>query len=506
MNSILKSVLISTYFLLTFSTQITLGSVRVVGTVFIDVNANGIKDKNENGIKDIPVSNGRDIVFTNDKGHYQIDCPVSTSIFPILPSGYAFPKKFGNIPNANFRYITLKSESNSLEINFGIKKEVEKEKYSFAAVGDIQMKDASEVNYAAKSIIPELMMLHDNDFNLFLGDLVNDNPALFPVVKDMLNSIGNPTWTVYGNHDREVNDSTTSDAGYNKVFGSSVYSFNKGKAHFMILNNMLPKGRYGYEESLSDGQLEFVENDLKLVPKDRLIVIALHGSLKFTSNKDRLIALLAERTHVLVLSGHTHTVARYFHKNNASVIHEIGVGASCGMWWTGEKNEFGVPTSLMQCGSLPDYFRINIDQNNYSFTYKAIGFDTLRQMEIWIDPLKPVDEMKKDSLVLTQTDLVANVFGGSDSTVVTLRIDSFPAIPMPKTAMISPNVSNLIELYNQKTYPTTSNSRNPLRKKMSPHVWQVSVPKVKSGIHVIRISAVDRYGLHAEGTQLFFFP
>ena len=477
-----------------------------VAFVFIDANANGLQDKNEKGIKDIPVSNGRNIVFTNNKGIYHIDCQTSTSIFPILPSNYSFSNKFGNIPNANFRYIIWRSGDNSLEVNFGLQKDHQTEKYSFAAVGDIQMKDASEVNYAAKSIIPELMTLHDNDFSLFLGDLVNDDPTLFPVVKDMLNSIGNPTWTVYGNHDREVNDSTTSDAGYNKVFGSSVYSFNKGKAHFMILNNMLPKGRYGYEESLSDGQLEFVENDLKIVPKDRLIIIALHGPLKFTSNKDKLIALLAGRTHILILSGHTHTVARYFHKNNASVIPEIGVGASCGMWWTGEKNEFGIPTSLMQCGSLPDYFRINIDQNNYSFSYKAIGFDASRQMEIWIDPLKLTDEIKKDSLAMPNTNIVANIFGGSDSTAVTLQIDSLPASTMNKTAMVSPNVSNLIELYNQKTYPTANNSRSPLRKKVSPHIWKASVPKVQSGIHIIKISAMDKYGLHAEGTQLFYIP
>lgn len=473
------------------------GETFVEGKIFLDKNANGFQDKGEPGLKNIPVSNGIDIVLTNGNGYYRLNRRERASVFPILPSEYFFSTKKENIPNANFYYL----DANHIDgvLNFGLKRSPVLKNFSFNAVGDIQVKDSVEVSYAAASVVSELSTDIHSDFNIMMGDLVNDDPYLFPAVKDLMSTFSKPVWTVYGNHDRQVTDSSTTDAGYSKIFGSTVYAFNRHSVHFLILNNMLPKGRFGYDTRLSDDELAFVANDLKYVSKDRLIVVALHGPLKYTRNKDELLNLLNGRRNILILSAHTHTVERYFHHNNVAVIPELGVGASCGMWWTGEKNEMGIPTALMQCGSYPNYFRINVSGNQFSFLYKAVGQDADKQMEVWVNPSPDQNLNAHNDSVL----IVANVFGGSDSTRIILTLDSGQRFYMNKTEMVSPNVLNLLDRYHSKIYPTQGNSRNPLRKRNSPHIWTAKLPK-QEGVHEILITASDSYGFSVRNKRIIY--
>ncbi|MBP1677678.1 MAG: Ser/Thr phosphatase [Bacteroidetes bacterium] len=490
-------------FLILFGTSAYLicAEIRVEGTVFADKNANGVLDRGEKGIKNIPVSNGVDIVFTDSKGNYRINCSSRATVFPILPSEYKFPLNQAKIPNSNFKFLDVDSRNTIAGVHFGLLKAEMKRSFSLTAVGDIQVKDADELNYASKSVISELAGGTQADLNIMLGDLVNDDPALFLPVKQLLNNLSTPTWTVYGNHDREVNDSSTSDDAYRRHFGASVYAFNAHNTHFLVLNNMQPKGRYGYDTRFSDDELRFVKNDLELVPRNCLLIIAMHGPLQYTKNKEQLLALLHDRPNVLVLSGHTHIVERYFHRNNIAVIPEIGVGASCGMWWTGEKNELGVPTALMQCGSYPNYFKIHISDGKYGMAYKAVGLDAGRQMEVWADTIPATTQGL--NAATDSVRIVANIFAGSDSTQVWLTLNNTLKLKMQKTDMVSPNVSKLLSLYNNKVYPTAGNTRNPLRRRSSPHIWSVTVPVAGSAVYSVQIDAGDNYGFKATRVQVF---
>ena len=72
------------------------------GTLFLDRNGNGIRDKGEPALKGIPVSDGDTVVLTDRKGRYNLPATEPGSVFPILPSGYEFPG--GGIANTRFRY------------------------------------------------------------------------------------------------------------------------------------------------------------------------------------------------------------------------------------------------------------------------------------------------------------------------------------------------------------------------------------------------------------------
>src|SRR5699024_6750848 len=74
-------------------------------------------------------------------------------------------------------------------INFGLVKEKAKEKIKVLAVGDIQVGNKEEVDFAGRTIMSELALRDDYDFSIFLGDLVNDEPALFKPVQKMMDGL-----------------------------------------------------------------------------------------------------------------------------------------------------------------------------------------------------------------------------------------------------------------------------------------------------------------------------
>src|SRR3546814_14093885 len=84
-----------------------------------------------------------------------------------------------------------------------------------------------------------------------------------------------------GNHDIkfDVEADSLSDESYEAHFGPSNYAFNHGNVHFIVLDDIIypdPRDGKGYWGGLNQQQLEFIENDLRFVPKDHLIVLAFH--------------------------------------------------------------------------------------------------------------------------------------------------------------------------------------------------------------------------------------
>ncbi len=73
------------------------------GTVFEDLNANGVLDEGEPGIANVRVSNGRDVVLTGSGGEYALRLPAETIIFITKPAGYRTPVNGHQLPQ--FYYI-----------------------------------------------------------------------------------------------------------------------------------------------------------------------------------------------------------------------------------------------------------------------------------------------------------------------------------------------------------------------------------------------------------------
>lgn len=484
--------------------------VTVKGIVFNDANGNGIRDNAEEALEGIPVSNGDTIVLTKSDGSYAINISEGMSVFPILPAGKAMSG--GRLANAAFFYADYTQQARkrrrTVTADFALKPREAHDDFTLNAIGDIQVSDYQELDYLSRTLLPELMHGQTSETNIFLGDLVNNNLSLYADLRDMMQALPQQSWTLPGNHDRDVDSVITQqNRTYNKFFGADCFAFNEGRAHFIILNNVYGKGSRGYEGRVSDRQLRFVANDLRLVSKDRLVIVCAHVPLAFTKNKDSLLSLLRGYDKTLVLSGHLHRVARFFHRSGSNVIPELGVGAACGFWWVGEKDWDGVPSALQQCGTPRNYFRISIHGDSYSFRCKAIGQDADREMSIRVTGIDTLDSRLRDYRDVPRGIMLATVYGGSDSTTVECHIDGGAWLPCAMSEDVERNVAWTREMNLIGAYPTQYNRMNPMRRRPSGQLWQLRLPpEALSGAHSLEVRAYDRYGLRATGSRMYCMP
>lgn len=475
----MKSVLLC--ILLSGCTSDLIWAQKVSGRVFLDANRNGVYDKKERVLKDVLLSNGKDIVKSDKRGQYTVKAGPGQSIFPILPSGYGLSNASTSIGNAKFFYIDpTVNYGQVITLDVALIAEEQPQRFRIGAIGDIQVDTEEELEYAAKSILSELDQRKDIAFNMLLGDLVNDNMALLPFMRQALDKTTGRYWTMVGNHDRNTN-STFLTYVFQRQLGAETYAFNYAGVHFIVLNNVFATGRKSYEGRVSPEQLAFLAEDLKHVPKNTTIVLSQHIPMAHTRNQKEVLSLLDGFKKVLVLTGHTHTVNRYFFESDA--VHELGAGATCGNWWRGEKDLDGVPQALMQCGAPRGYFTVDFENGDYKIAFKGIGLDATQQMRLGLE---------KDSLVV-------NIFAGSAKTKVELQIDSSDWLTMDKLKKLDPTVGAVRTKNNNKIYPTAGNSRNPLGLRESSHVWGLAVPQAYKGkLCVVRLRAKDDFGYAAD--------
>lgn len=484
--------------------------ITVSGVVYNDANGNGLRDNAEEAIVGIPVSNGDTIVLTKADGSYSIDISEGMSVFPIVPADKTVSG--GRLGNAAFRYVDYtvqaKKRRRTETVDFALKPKAVHDNFLINAIGDIQVSDYQELDYLSRTLWPELMRGQASETNIFLGDLVNNNLSLYGDLRDMIQALPQQSWTLPGNHDRDVDSVITrQNRTYDKYFGADCFAFNEGRAHFIILNNVYGKGSRGYEGRISERQLRFVANDLRMVGKDRLVIVCAHVPLEYTKNKDSLISLLGGYDHALVISGHLHRVARFFHRSGGNVIPELGAGAACGFWWVGEKDWDGVPSALQQCGTPRNYFQVSIHGDSYDFRCKAIGQDAEREMSIRVTGIDTLDNHLRDYQDVPRGLMLATVYGGCDSTTVECRVDGGEWQPCVKSEYVEPNVARTREMNLIGAYPTKFNRMNPMRRRPSGQMWQLKLPdEALTGAHVVEVRAYDGYGLKANGSRMYCMP
>src|SRR5690606_24147142 len=272
------------------------------GIVYEDINLNGKRDAKEKGLAQVAVSNGVEVVLTDESGRYTLPLRENSVFFVIKPNGYQFPLDKNNMPQ--FYYIHKPEGSPELKyegskptgklpksVDFPLlKNNNEQENFSALVFGDPQAYNMDEIDYFYRGIVQDIADTEKFSFGISLGDLVGDNLTLHPSYKETVGKIGLPWFNVMGNHDMnyDVQEDVFSDETYEKNFGPNTFSFNYGNAHFIILDNIIypnPRTGKGYLGGFRKDQLDFVENDLKFVPKDKLIVLAFHIPLQHENSK-----------------------------------------------------------------------------------------------------------------------------------------------------------------------------------------------------------------------------
>ena len=236
--------------------SIVSGKNMVKGYVFLDANRNGFMDKGEAGIAHIPVSNGEVVTETDANGRFRLPLKQGQSVFPILPADYTIDSR---VPNSRFFYaVTVPKQ----DVNFALISKPVKTAFRLNAIGDVQVGNYQELDYATRTLWPELLLTDSAEVNLFLGDLVNNNISFYPDMLALMDRLPSQSWTLLGNHDRDKDSiAENQNRTYNKTFGADVYAFNEGQVHFIVLNNVHADGKRGYvleakvQETAPEGRL-----------------------------------------------------------------------------------------------------------------------------------------------------------------------------------------------------------------------------------------------------------
>jgi len=484
------------------------------GVVYFDSNKNGKRDKSEIGLAAVSVSNGREVVQTNEKGEYKIPVADDNIIFVVKPSGYSFPLDSNNLPE--YYYIHKPKGSPKLKyagsaptgklpasVDFPLYKQEEGDTFKALIFGDPQVYTLEELDYFKKGILADVGSTKAFAFGISMGDLVGDNLDLHQPYKEAMRQLNLPWYNVMGNHDMnfDVTADSLSDETFEKNFGPNTYSFNYGNAHFIILDNILypnPRTGKGYLGGFRPDQLDFVENDLKFVPKDKLIVLSFHIPLKHENSdifrnedRQRLFDILAPFKHTLSMSAHTHFQEQNFYGKEEGwkqdkPHHEYNVGTTSGDWYSGSTNAQGVPNSMMRDGTPKGYAFLTVDGNSYSFDYKVAGETNAYQIKIIAPTVLAAKEAQRYAVS-------ANFFMGTAGDKVECRFDNGPWKEM--SFVNTPDPAYQYEVLKFDNATSLMDGRRPSTAVNSSHLWQMQIPnKLAVGKHTIEVRATDRYG------------
>lgn len=466
------------------------------GLVFEDRNQNGVLDPGERGIADVVVSNGRDIVRSNAKGEYRLPRRADADVFIIKPAHLGVGTRPDGLPD-HWR------GPNETCRPFGVfhlppAPAIEMQVLLF---GDPQPKSLTDVDYYRRDIVEPLIGKVYAKLGISLGDIVNDDINLYPAMNAVTAKLGIPWLHAAGNHDLDFD---ADDAGSLKTFrshyGPDTFAWETGFANFIVLDNVIwqPQAKPNYIGGFREDQFTFLENYLRDADKNRLLVLSMHIPLFEPAGRDtfrdadrvRLFALLQDHPHVLLLSAHSHTQQHVFHDQatgwqGAKSLHEYNVGATCGAFWSGVKDEDGIPVTTMADGTPNGWAMLTVKQRgDYALAYRPAR-DVDSQIGLYAPKV-----LRKGAY--PAWGVYANVWMGMDDTVVEYRIDGGEWQPMRKVLQADPAL--LMEnAHDDEASALRGYDRSP-EAKPSTHLWRGALPTdLGVGEHRIEVRAQDRW-------------
>jgi len=532
------TLLIFIYLAVAIYSQLQAQGSQAKGVVYLDANENGIYDIGEKGIEGVKVSNGVDVVRTNEQGQYRIDLAAESILFVSKPANYRVP--LNNVQLPQFYYCHYPNGTPSVAawkwtviqptgilpeaINFALLKGTALDSFKGLGFADPQAKTNEELDMLRKDIIEELFgNPYEAKFGLVAGDIVHDNLGLYERHNRLMSQIGIPIWNVPGNHDLNLESPNYDYATqtFKSIFGPDYYSFDYGQVHFLALNNVSFKGKgKGYEGHIDAKQMQWIENDLKDVPSDKLIMIITHiplityandrtfPSTINTVNFNELLSVLKRFQYVYTISGHDTSNSWKVEVNHAHgwygrpfIAHTLAEVRGNG--WQGPRDERGVRSATMTDGNPNGYYLFHFEGNMVKPQFIPAGDVPKGRLRIMLDP----QLVNADSITQTQVGLdrggqgdsmfvVVNFFDGGERDQVTISLDGKKHVPMEYTERIDPFY---VRQYNK--YKDTGDSFPPPA--VSSHIWQFALPKLDPGLHIAIVRAVDEFGFEDE--EIFTF-
>ncbi|WP_026898494.1 calcineurin-like phosphoesterase C-terminal domain-containing protein [Daejeonella oryzae] len=422
-------------------------------------------------LSNVVVSDGFSVVKTNSRGKYEMPFhELARFVFISVPAGYAFPQQNGLAKH----YHTLTDEKKQI-CNFELTPlKADDSKHNFIIWADPQVKNERDVQLMLSQSVPDVRRLIEESgsealfHGIGVGDLVWDEHSLFKRYNEAVAGMGIPFFQVLGNHDMDYNKGgdESSDQTFSLNYGPTYYSFNRGKVHYVVLDDVRYLGKdRNYDGYISRQQLNWLKQDLSMVPKDNLLIISVHIPVhNSVDNNTDLYALLEPFKKVHIMSGHTH-----FNKNVIqNGVYEHNHGTVCGAWWTGPVCGDGTPGG---------YGVYEVEGTDLKWYYKATGLDKNYQISLDIEELSH------------QKRLLVNVWNWDPEWKVEWWADDKPMGVLENVMGFDPMA---VKLYKGDKLPLKRSFAEPSR---TDHLFMAHFsPEIK----MVKVVATDRFGTKYE--------
>ena len=430
-----------------------------------------------NGVSDVIVSDGYTVIATDKKGYFSFTPhPEAVCIFISTPSGYAFAQQKGVARH----YRLLQDLGGGKEIVFDLAPlDRSDDEHSFIIWADPQVAHARDVEKMLNETVPDVKklvaaagpdaLLH----GITVGDIVWDKLELFKDYDEAVSRMGIPFFQCLGNHDMDYRKGgdETSDDTFMLTYGPTYYSFNRGKVHYVVMDNVRYLGtERDYDGYFQQHQLDWLMKDLSFVPLDQLIVLCVHIPVHAgTKNNQALYDLLAGRD-VHIMSGHTH-----YHVNvEKENIYEHNHGTVCGAWWTGPICGDGTPSG---------YGVYKVKGKVLSWHYQGTGKEADYQMKLF-----------KSDLNASEKQVLANIWNYDSKWKNEYWVDGVNKGSLEQIEGFDPLA------YSTMLGPNLPKPRGFAEPKKTKHLFRAVVP---SGASQVRVEATDRFGKkYSETIQL----
>ncbi|MEX0821642.1 MAG: calcineurin-like phosphoesterase family protein [Rhodothermales bacterium] len=332
-------------------------------------------------VADVPVSDGLTVVGTDESGAFEfISRSRQPFVFLSVPSAFRVP--VSEVGTAAFYQPLAVDADGRADVRFELEAaNGSTEEHAFVVLADPQTQTPEEIDLLHAQTVPDVIETvsgfpSSSIFGVACGDIMFDDLELYPDYERAVARMGVPFFQAVGNHDLDFDAlvDSTSTRTFQHHFGPRYYSFDRGRAHYVVLDDVF-WNHADYVGYLDEDQLSWLEADLARVAPGRLVVVFTHIPAHSTryrrededrpratgsiSNRRALYDLLSP-FDAHVISGHTHENEHVFEGG----VHEHILGATCGAWWSGPICHDGTPNG---------YGVFEVDGDEIRWRYKATG-------------------------------------------------------------------------------------------------------------------------------------
>ncbi len=356
-------------------------------------------------LEGVVISDGLLCVQTDKDGRFELDTDLSRKdlkfITASIPSGYTAPVDNNGLPMFYHRVTDKEKNANSVNVTFEFLPITSNpERYTLIVGADPQPRSKTanydKIGYHALEMCDDFYRdmretaakITDREvYGMMLGDIVHENMSLFTNYVAGLKTLGFPMFNIIGNHD---NDSSAGNdvegrRKFEENLGPAYYSFNIGKQHYIILDNLVMKKTSAgklteYDQGLTEEIWTWLQNDLQYVDRSTTLMVAAHSpmfmqahmserSASTSNHRSDYANLLSKFDKVHAWAGHTHVTFNYNYPESSQLknIEVHTVARSTGELWTNEYIANGTPRG---------YTVVEVDGDNISWYFKPTIYQT----------------------------------------------------------------------------------------------------------------------------------